>query len=367
MSSTVVVVGGGYGGIAAAKALDDVADVVLVEPRDAFVHNVAALRGLVDPDWTDRLFLPYDRLLTRGRVLHDRAVHVDTAAVTLGSGERIAADYIVLATGSTYPFPAKLDVDDRTSAKAKIRATRDALGQADRVLLLGAGPVGLELAGEIKAAWPNKTVTIVDPAGDILSGGFTDEFRAEVRRQLDELGVELFLGTSFAEEPLSEPGEARAFTATTRSGRRITADIWFRCYGVVPVSGYLAGHLSTAVRPNGHVEVTAELRLPGHEHVFAIGDMTALPEAKLAKAAGEHAEVVASNIRTLIQGGGELATYEPAAAGISLPLGPTGGASYAPEVGVVGAETTSRIKRAELKVALYLELLGLDPSLSARS
>ena len=47
--------GGGYGGIPAAKALDDVADVAdvtLVEPRETFVHNVAALRAAVDPAWT---------------------------------------------------------------------------------------------------------------------------------------------------------------------------------------------------------------------------------------------------------------------------------------------------------------------------
>src|SRR3954462_3465938 len=102
--ATVVIVGGGYGGVATAKALDDIADVVLVEPKDAFVHNIAALRGLVDPEWTDRVFYPYERLLSRGRVIQDRAVRVDADAVTLSSGERIAADYIVLASGSTYPF-----------------------------------------------------------------------------------------------------------------------------------------------------------------------------------------------------------------------------------------------------------------------
>ena len=46
---TVVVVGGGYGGITVAKALDETSDVVLVEPKDAFMHNIAALRALVDP------------------------------------------------------------------------------------------------------------------------------------------------------------------------------------------------------------------------------------------------------------------------------------------------------------------------------
>src|ERR1017187_6390084 len=74
---TVVVVGGGYGGYAVAKALDETSDVVLVEPRDAFMHNIAALRALVDPSWLPRIFLPYDRLLTNGRVVRDRAVVVD--------------------------------------------------------------------------------------------------------------------------------------------------------------------------------------------------------------------------------------------------------------------------------------------------
>ena len=123
--ATVIVVGGGYGGAATAKALDDIADVVLIEPKDAFVHNIAALRALVDPEWTDRIFYPYRHLLSRGRVIHDRAVQVEADAVTIGSGERIARPTTsCLASGSTYPFPAKMDVND--SATAKSRSLRSA-------------------------------------------------------------------------------------------------------------------------------------------------------------------------------------------------------------------------------------------------
>jgi NADH dehydrogenase FAD-containing subunit len=53
--ASVVILGGGYGGINAAKALDDVADVTLVDPTEAFVHNVAAWRALVEPEWLDRI------------------------------------------------------------------------------------------------------------------------------------------------------------------------------------------------------------------------------------------------------------------------------------------------------------------------
>ncbi|MGJ7907564.1 FAD-dependent oxidoreductase [Actinopolyspora sp. H202] len=361
MTASVVVVGGGYGGITAARAIDEFAEVVLVEPRDTFVHNVAALRALVDPSWLDALFLPYDNLLGNGRVIRDRAVLVSHSAVALGSGERIEADHVVLATGSAYPFPAKVDVTDSALAAKKLRATHDALTDSRSILLLGAGPAGLELAGEIKHAWPDKSVTIVDPAPEPLSAvPFPTELRTELRRQLDDLGVELLLGSSLAEQPPSEPGEAGMFSVTTRSGDRVEADLWFRCYGVVPTTGYLDEELVTARREDGALEVTAELRLPGQDHVFAIGDLTSIPEAKTAKAAELHAGVVAANIRALANREGELTRYEPAPPGISLPLGPAGGVSYSPSAGVLGAERTSRLKGASMRREVYTALLNLD-------
>jgi NADH dehydrogenase FAD-containing subunit len=357
--ATVVIVGGGYGGVATAKALDDIADVVLVEPKDAFVHNIAALRGLVDPEWTDRVFYPYGRLLSRGRVIKDRAARVEAGAVTLGSGERIAADYIVLASGSTYPFPAKMDVNDTATAKSKIADTRAELIKADRVLLLGAGPVGLELSGEIKAAWPDKAVTIVDPIDDVLSGQYSDAMRKELRRQLEDLGVNLLLGTSLTEEPRTPAGMTSTFTAATTSGEEITADIWFRCYGVVPNSDYLSEDLAQARLANGHLDVSPELRLAGQETVFAVGDLTAIPEAKRGGAAGRHAEVAAGNIRALIEGG-DLAAYQPAPPLILLPLGPTGGVSQLPgQDDFGGPEITAQIKGRDMFADRYAELLNL--------
>lgn len=355
---TIAIVGGGYGGVTAAKALDPVVNVVLVDPQDSFVHNVAALRGVVDPAWAERIFLPYDRLLRHGRVAHDRAARVDSGGVTLGSGERVAADYIVLATGSAYPFPAKVDADDSATGVAMFRATHSELVDAEHVLLLGAGPVGLELAGEIKAVWPHKAVTIVDPASDVVSGRFPGDFRAEVRRQVHALGVDLLLGTSLRAQPPSEPGVSAPFTVTTPSGQEITADIWFRCFGVKPVSDYLAAELAGARTADGRIAVDAELRLPGARNVFAIGDVTAIPEPKMAKQAGAHAQVVAANISAMITGDDEVTSYEPGPDAISLPLGPKGGASFSPETAMLDAETTAQIKGEDLMIATFAELLG---------
>src|SRR5580698_4058043 len=177
---TVVVVGGGYGGIAAAKALDESHDVVLVEPKDAFMHNIAALRALVDPAWLPKIFLPYEGLLTNGRVVRDRAVSVEPHRVVTASGERISADYVVLATGSRYPFPAKTDLVDARHAQEQVRHAHRALEQADRVLLVGAGPVGIELAGEIRNVWPEKSIVLLDVADDVLGGPYIAELKAEL-------------------------------------------------------------------------------------------------------------------------------------------------------------------------------------------
>ncbi|MEU8266634.1 FAD-dependent oxidoreductase [Sphaerisporangium sp. NPDC049002] len=356
---TVAVIGGGYGGIRVAKALDDVADVVLVEPKDAFVHNVAALRALVDPAWLPRIFMPYDNLLTRGRVVRDRAAAVDSKRVIVGSGEEIAADYIVLATGSAYPFPGKTDATEAEVAHERYRSSHRALADAGRVLLLGAGPVGLELAGEIKAVWPGKHVTLLDTADDILAGPFMPELRAELRGQLEDLGVELLLGSALREAPPTEPGTAGTFTVTTEAGTEVTADIWYRCYGTRPITGYLADDLAPA-RTAGHlIEVTPELRVLGQETVFALGDIITVGPP-MAGFAGHQAEVVAGNIRALITGEGEVRAYEPMPPVIVVPLGPERGAGQLPgQDAVVGSAVIADIKGRSMLVGPLAEILGV--------
>src|ERR1700727_2897642 len=292
----VVVIGGDYGGTAVAKALDETTDVVLVEPRDAFMHNVAALRALVDPSWLPKIFLPYGGLLTNGRVVRDRACAVDPHRVVTASGEEIAADYVVLATGSKYPFPAKTDLVDTHHAQEQVRQTNRALTQADRVLLIGAGPVGIELAGEIREVWPEKTIVLLDVADEILGGPYKPELKAELRRQLLETRVELILGSPLRQSPSTEPGELETFAVTTEAGTEVVADIWFRCYGVVPNGDYLGDALEPARRSDGFIEVGPTLQVAGQTTVFAIGDISTA-DAKMAGFATRQAAMVADNIK----------------------------------------------------------------------
>jgi NADH dehydrogenase FAD-containing subunit len=357
----VVVVGGGYGGIAVAKALDEAAEVVLVEPKDAFEHNVAALRALVDPSWSDRIHFPYDGLLKRGRVIRDRAVQVDSRRIVLGSGEELVPDFIVLATGSSYPFPGNSGTEAAREATARFRDGYEALSEADRVLLLGAGPVGIELAGEIAAVWPAKQVTIVDIVGDLLGGRFKPELRRELHRQLEQHGVNLVLGSPLRKPPPTLPGALGTFTVSTEAGTEITADLWFRCYGVTPQSDYLAGDLAAARTQDGFIEVTPTLQLPDHPNVFALGDVSTLTP-KMAGRAGRQAQLVADNICVLIDGG-QLQTHEPSSDAILVTFGPDGGAAQLPgQDEIAGAETAAQLKSRDMMVDRFAAMFYIPPT-----
>jgi apoptosis-inducing factor 2 len=359
---TVVVIGGGYAGVTVAKALDEDLDIVLVEPKDAFVHNIGALRALVEPTFLPKIFFPYDRLLANGRVVRDRAVEVSAQRVVLASGEAISADYIVLATGSAYPFPAKSRAHAAEDAIDNFRVAHHDLSQADRVLLVGAGPVGIELAGEIVAKWPDKHVTLLDVGADVLGDRFRADLRAELRRQLVELGVELVLGEGLREFPPTVSTELSTFTVTTSTGREITADIWFQCFGVTPESDYLSDDLASARRPDGFVTVGPALQVAEYENVFAIGDVSTA-DAKMAGMARMQAARVAENIIKLVNGDHDLAPYEPYGTAIVVPIGPEGGSGQLPgQQELASREMVASVKGRDLMVGGFAETFGVTVS-----
>jgi apoptosis-inducing factor 2 len=303
MPGVVAVVGGGYGGTLVAEALDPFADVVLVDPREAFVNVAASLRALARPAWAHNAFFPYETLLRRGRVVRDRAVSVDATGVALGAGGRVDADFVVLATGSCYAYPARPRRMDSSAAAAlsDLRETHDQLARADRVLIVGAGPVGLELAGEIREVWPRKQVVIVEKNDEILRG-FLPEVGEQLRRQLIDLRIDLRLGTGLTNLPPVPEGRCGAFVVATEKGDDIGADIWFRSFGSRVNTGFLADGRLVDLTPSGLVPVTGRLNVVGHENVYALGDIVDLADPKMATWAQVQAGVVVDNLRAQLEG-----------------------------------------------------------------
>ncbi|RJF44846.1 FAD-dependent oxidoreductase [Actinomyces sp. 2119] len=360
----VTVVGGGYGGITVAKALDDVAEVTLVEQKDTFVNHAAALRAAVDREWADKIFIPYDNLLVHGRVVHGTALAVRGTTVEVSGEGPVEADHLVLATGTAYPFPAKHMESSSVIAKARIERVRTNLEQAARVLILGAGGVGIELAGEITSAFPDIKVTLVEAADQILpSDDCRPELRQSISAQLAQRGVEVVTGDTLGYLPPVDVGVLSPFRVDTRAGRRIEADMWFRAYGSAAATGFLGEDYDDIRRYDGTIRVDSHLRVLDHPGVWAIGDITDVRESKRAQAARDHAQVVARNISDVIAGRQPSATYAPGTQMTVLPLGPDGGASQVLRDGVrvvVGPEETSRMKGEDLFLGFVREELGAN-------
>ena len=108
MVKRVIVVGGGYAGAALSRALDNVAEVQLVDARDRFVHNVAAIRGVGRPV-VAQSHLDSDMTGCSAAAASGRASSAawSSSGVTLADGEQIEGDIVVVATGSSYASPFK--------------------------------------------------------------------------------------------------------------------------------------------------------------------------------------------------------------------------------------------------------------------
>ena len=102
LACQLVIVGGGYGGVQLAVQLDSYCKVVLIDPKDAFHHNVGAL--------IKKTLIPYEEMLKNGSFIKDRVVscNISRKTVTLAGGEEINYDYLGFACGSSVPFPGKL-------------------------------------------------------------------------------------------------------------------------------------------------------------------------------------------------------------------------------------------------------------------
>jgi len=229
---------------------------------------------------------------------------------------------------------------------------------ADRVLIVGAGPAGLELAGEIKAFFPAKHVTLLDAADDILTGPYDQPLRDELRRQLDTMGVEVRLGSAPRELPSAQPATLDSIRIATEDGVELEADIWFRAFGVRPQSSYLDGG---SIDARGYVRVDEHLRVAGETNVFAVGDVSNA-DRDMAGIASRQAALVAANIRALITAGGEgeLGSYDRFPPMIAIPLGPDGGAGFIGD-GVADAATISRLKGRHMLIDNYVALFDATP------
>ena len=330
----VLIVGGGFGGLYAARVFNHAAvQVTLVDRANYHLFQPllyqAATATLAPTDIT----APIRWLLRKQNNTEVLMAHVDRIdverreAILDGGSLTIPYDYLLLATGASHSYfghpeweavaPGLKTIADAIHIRQRVLLAFERAEKADRdaerrrqltFVIIGGGPTGVELAGMLptiaRDALPSdfrrvdtRTARVIlVEGGPRLLPAYPEDLSAGAQRGLEELGVEV-----------------RTNTRVTRVARGIVeaGDERFEAATIVWAAGNEASPLGASLGVPcdrvGRVMVESDLSVPGHPEVFVVGDQGAItsagnPVPGVAPAAMQSGRTAARNIRRLIAG-----------------------------------------------------------------
>ena len=322
----IAVFGAGMAGSTFIRAMTAApAEITLVDPKDYVEVPFATLRALMDPEGFGRTVrAPIAQQFSVDHIQAKLAELKEGSAV-LDDGREIAFDYAVLATGSTIRgFDALKVAETRTQVEREIEwaAEHDRLSAAQNVVIVGGGPIGVELAGEITAVCPGKRIVLVH-APDRLLPALGKGASRKAQRVLEQHGVRVILGQRATAE--TDAGLVRL-----SSGETLPAHVAYVATGIAIDTSCLEAAFPNALNAVRQAKVDRCLRLRGSERIFAVGDINDVPGIKLGAFAARQAKLTARNISALLEGR-PLKTLEPMTGTVGLvTLGKKGGIAQLP-------------------------------------
>lgn len=334
----VVIIGGGFGGLYAAKALKRApVDVVLLDKTNhhtfqPLLYQVATA-GLNPAD----IATPIRRILRdqdNCTVLMAEVTHIDPKAKRIdlapgydGDVDHFHYDYLILATGATHSYfgnthyarlaPGLKTIDESLLIRQRIfiayeAAERETNAKIRAALLtfvvVGAGPTGVEMAGalaeiakktlahEFRRIDPTNARIILLEGGDRVLGTYPEHLSAKAKASLESLGVEVRVNTR-----VTNMDDDGVFIGDERLPCKTI--VWAAGVAGSPLARTLGVPLDRA----GRVFVTQELSIPGHDDVYVIGDLAALEQdgtlvPGVAPAAVQEGRHAVKNILAAIRG-----------------------------------------------------------------
>ncbi|XP_033065219.1 apoptosis-inducing factor 2 [Trachypithecus francoisi] len=320
----VVIVGGGFGGIAAASQLQALnIPFMLVDMKDSFHHNVAALRASVETGFAKKTFISYS-VTFKDNFRQGLVVGIDlkNQTVLLQGGEALPFSHLILATGSTGPFPGKFN--EVSSQQAAIQAYEDMVRQVQRsqfIVVVGGGSAGVEMAAEIKTEYPEKEVTLIHSQVALADKELLPSVRQEVKEILLRKGVQLLLServSNLEELPLNEYREY--IKVQTDKGTEVATNLVILCTGIKINNSAYRNAFESRLASSGALRVNEHLQVEGHSNVYAIGDCADVRMPKMAYLAGLHANIAVANIVNSVKQR-PLQAYKPGALTFLLSMG----------------------------------------------
>jgi NADH dehydrogenase len=304
----VVIVGAGFGGLAAAKALRNTpANVVLIDRTNHHLFQPLLYQVATSVLTPSQIATPIRSIFRNQKnttvVMGEvTGVDKDQKCVFVSDADRqnvpVAYDYLILATGAGHSYfghnefapyaPGLKSLTDAEAARNKIlqafelaEAEEDPARHRDLLtfVLVGAGPTGVEMAGalailvrtalksDFRRIDPTSArIVLVDMAPKVL-GPFSENLSKAAKQRLEKLGVEIRLGHGV--DQIDAEGVVIA-------GERIASKtvIWTAGVAPSPAGKWLSAETDRA----GRVRIQKDLTVPGHPEIFVVGDTASLDQ-----------------------------------------------------------------------------------------
>jgi len=307
----VVIVGGGFGGLYAAKRLRDApVAVTLIDKRNFHLFQPLLYQVATGGLSPANIAYPLRATLKRQRntrVLLGEVVDFDLGPrrVRLSGGQSVAYDTLILAAGATNHYfgadhwapvaPGLKTLEDATEMRGRVlRAFEAAERETDpdavrrwlTFVVIGGGPTGVELAGtlaeiarhtlrrEFRNINPARARILLLEGGSRLLAAYTPDLSAAAQRALERLGVTVRTG-ALVKEISAEEVRLKPTGAADAQAERIAARTVLWAAGVrgSPLADKLAHATGAVLDRQGRVVVCGDCTIPRHPEIFVIGDL----------------------------------------------------------------------------------------------
>ena len=308
----VVIVGGGFGGVYAARALRRApVEVVLIDRRNFHTFSpmlYQAATAAVAPSDVSQPLRAMLRRQRNTRVILGEATEIDAAlrTVRLSDGTAVDYDWLIVATGTQPSYfgheewrehaPGLKTLEDATEIRRRVLVAFEAAEREPdpdlrrawmTLIVVGGGPTGVELAGalaelardtlrsEFRAIDPRESRVILVEAVDQILPGWPEFLRASARQELEDLGVEVRTATR-VEDVSPTHVDVRADGNVERIETRTA--LW--AAGVRPSAfgRRVARALAAPTDRVGRIVVEPDLSVRGHPEVLVVGDLAAISD-----------------------------------------------------------------------------------------
>ncbi len=306
----IVVIGGGFAGAYIARKLEKDFDVTLIDSKDYFEFTPGIPRTIVEPEHIKKIQILHTNYLKKAGVIIECATTLTEKEVKI-KNKRIKFDYLVICSGSSYNSPFKeKDIVILTRAKT-LKNCSSKLEKAKKILIVGGGLVGTELAAEICTHYKNKEIVIIHSKDRLIERNSKEASRY-AEKFLKKRGIKIIYNEIAV--------ESNKYKFTTNKGSILKADMVFLCTGIIPNFESMKKNFSKNLNESNQIKVNEYLQLTNHKNIFAAGDITDITEEKTAQNALRQARAVVKNIKA-IENNKPLLIYKSKQAPLVISLG----------------------------------------------